>query len=80
MDESTAAAGEGRTVYSESLLSMFVTECGRVYCCGWGADGQLGGGSFDSHWQPQQALGDLQGERIVKVACSADCVLAVSGE
>ena len=58
---------------------MLVTECGRVYCCGWGADGQLGSGAFDSRWEPRQALGDIEGEKIVKLACSADCVLAVSG-
>ena len=52
-----------------SLYRLLVTECGRVFCFGWGADGQLGGGAFDSRWQPRPALGDLDGERIVKVAC-----------
>ncbi|XP_043239071.1 RCC1-like G exchanging factor-like protein isoform X1 [Amphibalanus amphitrite] len=67
-----------RTVTCGQDHTMFLTECGRVFCCGWGADGQLGSGAFDSRWQALPAGGDLEGERIVKVACSADCVLAVS--
>ncbi|XP_037079034.1 RCC1-like G exchanging factor-like protein [Pollicipes pollicipes] len=58
--------------------TLMVTESGRVLSCGWGADGQTGRGGFASAWEPRPVVGDVEGERIVRVACSADCVLAVS--
>lgn len=58
--------------------SLFLTETGSLYSCGWGADGQSGLGHYDSTSKPTLIQGDISGEKIVKVASSADCVLAVS--
>ncbi|KAJ8898248.1 hypothetical protein PR048_003608 [Dryococelus australis] len=58
--------------------SMFINEQGQVYSCGWGADGQTGLGHYDNEWRPSCVTGDVQGEKVVKVACAADCVLALS--
>uniref|UniRef100_A0A1B0GKG8 RCC1-like domain-containing protein n=1 Tax=Lutzomyia longipalpis TaxID=7200 RepID=A0A1B0GKG8_LUTLO len=58
--------------------TMFLTESGRVYTCGWGADGQTGNGTYETSGTINQAKGDIAGEKIVKLACSADCVLALS--
>lgn len=62
------------------LWSLFITEQGHVYSCGWGADGQLGLGHYQTEWKPTQVGGDILSERIVKVVGSGDCVLALSGE
>lgn len=58
---------------------MFLTDGGAVYACGWSADGQTGVGRYDNTERITKCIGDIQGERITKVACSADCVLAVNG-
>ncbi|XP_021940725.1 RCC1-like G exchanging factor-like protein isoform X2 [Zootermopsis nevadensis] len=58
--------------------SLFVNENGEVYACGCGADGQTGLGHFISEWQPCRVLGDIEGENIVKVSSTADCVLAIN--
>lgn len=58
--------------------SLFVSESGEVYACGWGADGQTGLGHFNSEWQPSRVLGDIEGENIVKVSSTADCILAIN--
>lgn len=59
--------------------SMLRTKNGRVFSCGWGADGQTGLGHFRSadHWC--ETGGDIKGEHIVKVASKYDCVLALNG-
>lgn len=59
--------------------SLLRTNHGRVFTCGWGADGQTGLGHFRSidHWC--EVAGDIKGENIVKVASKYDCVLALSG-
>lgn len=59
--------------------SLLRTKNGRVFSCGWGADGQTGLGHFQStdHWC--EIAGDIKGERIVKVASKYDCVLALNG-
>lgn len=62
------------------LWSLFITEHGQVYSCGWGADGQLGLGHYQTEWKPTRVGGDILSERIVKVTGSGDCVLALSGE
>jgi alpha-tubulin suppressor-like RCC1 family protein len=51
---------------------------GRIYTFGLGADGARGNGSYTTDGQPQLVVGDVQNEPIVKLACSADTVLAVS--
>lgn len=58
--------------------TMFLTRLGHVYTCGWGADGQTGQGHFTTNGRIAQALGDISGEHIVKLACSSDCVLALN--
>lgn len=60
--------------------SLLLTECGRVYACGWGADGQTGLGHYGSTAQPTWVRGAIDGERIVRLAGSVDCVLALNGE
>ena len=58
---------------------MFITEKGSVYSCGWGADGQTGLGHYENTDKMTPCIGDIQGENIVKVSCTADCVLALNG-
>lgn len=58
---------------------MFITESGKVYTCGWGADGQTGLGNYENQAIPAPVKGDITSEKIVKVACTVDCVLALSG-
>ena len=42
------------------------------------SDGQTGLGHYANTEQPSRVGGDVMEERVVKVACSADCVLALS--
>ncbi|XP_012278458.1 RCC1-like G exchanging factor-like protein isoform X2 [Orussus abietinus] len=58
--------------------SILLTESGHVYTFGWGADGQTGLAHYRNEYQPTLVKGDLAGQRITKVACAADCVLALS--
>ncbi|XP_047520237.1 RCC1-like G exchanging factor-like protein isoform X1 [Pieris napi] len=58
--------------------SLFVTESGKVYSCGWGADGQTGLGNFDNQGPPAAVKGDITSEKIIKVASTVDCVLALN--
>ncbi|XP_001604296.2 RCC1-like G exchanging factor-like protein isoform X1 [Nasonia vitripennis] len=58
--------------------SMLVTENGEVYSFGWGADGQTGLAHYHNEYRPSLVKGDLSGENIIKVACTADCALALS--
>ena len=60
--------------------SMFLSKQGHVFSCGWSADGQTGLGHYDNQESPQRIKGDIENEKIVKVACAADCVLALNGE
>ncbi|XP_047530126.1 RCC1-like G exchanging factor-like protein [Vanessa atalanta] len=58
--------------------SLFITESGNVYSCGWGADGQTGLGTYENQGFPAAVKGDITSEKIVKVASTADCVLALN--
>lgn len=58
--------------------SFFITETGRVFSCGWGADGQTGLGHYNNHHQPKLVEGDIKNEKIVKIASAGDCVLALN--
>ncbi|XP_046618884.1 RCC1-like G exchanging factor-like protein isoform X1 [Neodiprion virginianus] len=58
--------------------SILLSESGQVYTFGWGADGQTGLAHYRNEYKPSLVKGDLAGENIVKVACMADCVLALS--
>jgi len=62
------------------LFSLFITKTGKVYACGWGADGQTGLGHYNNESQPTIVEGDIKDEKIVKVVSSADCVLALNGK
>lgn len=58
--------------------SILLTESGEVYTFGWGADGQTGLAHYRNEHRPSLVKGDLAGQHIIKVACIADCVLALS--
>ncbi|XP_013785838.1 RCC1-like G exchanging factor-like protein isoform X2 [Limulus polyphemus] len=58
--------------------TLFLTKEGRVYSCGWGADGQTGLGHYNSQGKPGVVKGDIEKERIIKLCTAVDCVLAVS--
>lgn len=62
------------------LFSLFITKTGKVFSCGWGADGQTGLGHYNNESQPTVVEGDIKGEIVVKVVSSADCVLALNGK
>ncbi|KAM3958604.1 RCC1-like G exchanging factor-like protein [Aphomia sociella] len=58
--------------------TLFITESGKVYACGWGADGQTGIGTYENQGAPAAVKGDITNEKIVKVASTVDCVLALN--
>lgn len=61
-------------------FSLLITEDGYVYSAGWGADGQTGLGHCKNTDVFTKVIGDIQGEKITKVSCSGDCVLAINGK
>ncbi|XP_034252692.1 RCC1-like G exchanging factor-like protein isoform X2 [Thrips palmi] len=71
-------ADEIRSVACGQDHSMFITEKGSVYACGWNADGQTGQNNYESNWEPKLVTGDVVGEDIVKLSCAGDCVLALN--
>ncbi|KAH8360992.1 hypothetical protein KR093_006222 [Drosophila rubida] len=58
--------------------TMFLTKQGKVYTCGWGADGQTGQGNYLSAGDITLIAGDIEKERIVRIASASDCVLALN--
>ncbi|XP_046945367.1 RCC1-like G exchanging factor-like protein isoform X4 [Lynx rufus] len=60
--------------------SLFLTDKGEVYSCGWGADGQTGLGHYNITSVPTKVGGDLAGVHVVQLATYGDCCLAVSAE
>ncbi|XP_051903161.1 RCC1-like G exchanging factor-like protein [Hippocampus zosterae] len=60
--------------------SLLLTEAGRVYACGWGADGQTGLGHHKVCPTPTEVLGELSGVKVQQVSTYADCSLAVSAD
>ncbi|XP_058020279.1 RCC1-like G exchanging factor-like protein isoform X2 [Ahaetulla prasina] len=58
--------------------SLFRTEKGDVYSCGWGADGQTGLGHYDIMSAPTKLGGDIAGVHITQVTTYGDSCLAVS--
>lgn len=65
---------------STTCFSLFVTESGKVFACGWGGDGQTGLGTYENQATPALVKGDITTEKIVKIASTGDCVLALNGE
>lgn len=59
--------------------SLFLTKDGKLYSCGWGADGQTGLGHYQIEHKPSLIEGDLKTENVVKVSSVGDCVLALNG-
>lgn len=62
----------------DHMLVLF--DDGKVFSCGWGADGQTGLGHYDSVDKLTQIKGDILNEKIVKIASRVDCVLAINGK
>lgn len=58
--------------------SLFRTDKGEVYSCGWGVDGQTGLGHNSAVSKPTRLMGDIAGENIVQVATYGDFCLALS--
>lgn len=58
--------------------SMAITEDGSVYSCGWGADGQTGLETFENTSNFRKINGDINNEKIIKVASRGDFVLALN--
>ncbi|XP_068456968.1 RCC1-like G exchanging factor-like protein [Clinocottus analis] len=60
--------------------SLFLTESGKVFACGWGADGQTGLGHHDISARPVEVGGDLSGVEVQQISTYGDCSLAVSAD
>ncbi|XP_030762553.1 RCC1-like G exchanging factor-like protein isoform X2 [Sitophilus oryzae] len=58
--------------------SLFLTEDGSVYSCGWGADGQTGLGHYNNTEELAKVRGDIENEKIVKLASRSDFVMAIN--
>ena len=58
--------------------SIFRTKLGKLYSCGWGADGQTGLGHNNNQGKPSRILGEVTNENITKVSGAADCMLALN--
>ncbi|XP_067347985.1 RCC1-like G exchanging factor-like protein isoform X1 [Channa argus] len=58
--------------------SLFLTETGKVFACGWGADGQTGLGHNNICSSPVELGGDLAGVEVQQISTYGDCSLAVS--
>lgn len=60
--------------------SFMITDDGKVFSCGWSADGQTGLGHYNNQHEPAQVKGDLEGAKIIKVSTFADTVMALDSE
>lgn len=58
--------------------SLFLSKTGKVYSCGWGADGQTGLGHYEKTDKPTLVKGDIDGVKIINVSTIADVNLALS--
>lgn len=61
------------------MARLLLTNKGEVYACGWGADGQTGVGHYKNTDRITKCVGDIVGEKIIKISCCGDCVLAING-
>lgn len=66
-------------MYIFIVFRLLLTQSGKVYSCGWGADGQTGLGHYNSEQNLKRVLGDIENEKIVKISSKCDCVLAING-
>lgn len=78
LDESIFGGEEVRDVVCGQDHTIFITKSGKLYSCGWSADGQTGLGHYNNHPKPSLIEGDIKNENIVKVSCVGDCVLALN--
>ncbi|XP_073336032.1 RCC1-like G exchanging factor-like protein isoform X2 [Pagrus major] len=60
--------------------SLFLTETGKVFSCGWGADGQTGLGHHRVSSSLEEVGGDLCGVEVKQISTYGDCSLAVSSD
>ncbi|XP_071479604.1 RCC1-like G exchanging factor-like protein [Diadema antillarum] len=60
--------------------SLFLTDAGHVYSCGWGADGQTGLGHYGDTSIPKRLEGDIKDIPITQISTFADCCLAISDQ
>ncbi|XP_014288532.1 RCC1-like G exchanging factor-like protein [Halyomorpha halys] len=58
--------------------TLFLTNQGKVWSCGWGADGQTGLVHTDPTSKPAQVRGEIENEKIIKIAARSDTVLALN--
>lgn len=58
--------------------TCFLSKEGKVYTCGWSADGQLGQDTYTVQSKPSEVKGDIQGVKITHLATKGDFVLALS--
>uniref|UniRef100_A0AAX7T2W6 RCC1-like domain-containing protein n=1 Tax=Astatotilapia calliptera TaxID=8154 RepID=A0AAX7T2W6_ASTCA len=77
-----SAVGEIHQQFSDVACgqdhSLFLTETGKVFACGWGADGQTGLGHHNISSSPVEVGGDLAGVEVQQISTYGDCSLAVS--
>lgn len=78
LDQSTFGGEELKDVACGQDHTIFITKSGKLYSCGWSADGQTGLGHYNNHFEPTLIEGDIKNENIVKVSCVGDCVLALN--
>lgn len=60
--------------------SMFLTAEGKVYSCGWGADGQTGLGHNKNQANLGKVKGDIKNVKIIKLSSRCDTVLALDDQ
>ncbi|XP_075888092.1 RCC1-like G exchanging factor-like protein isoform X2 [Nelusetta ayraudi] len=60
--------------------SLFLTEAGKVFACGWGADGQTGLGHHNVSSAPTVVGGELVGVQVKQISTYGDCSLAVCAD
>jgi len=58
--------------------SFFLLADGSVWSCGWSADGQTGRGTYETQPRVGPVSGELAGEKVLKLRCGADTVLALT--
>jgi hypothetical protein len=78
LESSTFNGEELKDVTCGQDHTIFITKSGKLFSCGWSADGQTGLGHYNNQQEPSLIEGDIKNENIVKVSCAGDCVLALN--